>query len=174
MSFQIGDIVSILNQVGKYTVLEIQTNRIKIVDEIGFDQWIDRKYLVHQRPIKIIDIPKKDEDDFSKKIKTQSSKNTLLQIDLHFEALFKYDITKSAHEKFILQLNAFKKFTNEMIDKRQTKFRIIHGAGEGKLKNEIRGILSSKKGFAMHDDQYSHGKIGASIIEIKLSVAEKF
>jgi dsDNA-specific endonuclease/ATPase MutS2 len=88
--------------------------------------------------------------------------------------LISKDAGLSSHDKFLKQIQSFKEFTNLMIDKRQKKFRIIHGAGEGKLKNEIRAMLSLKKGFTMNDDQYSFGRVGASIIEIKLSLAEKF
>ena len=176
MEFKVGDIVSILHQVGKYTILEVNQSKIIIVDEHGFTYKIDSTALVPQREISILGIDSfaKDKEIFSKKGNQLKTKSDYFEIDLHIEALTKSDGSMTAHDKFLLQLNSFKQFANEMIEKRQKKFRIVHGAGEGKLKNEIRGMLSTRKGFIMHDDQYSFGKVGASIIEIKLSVAEKF
>ncbi len=176
MEFKIGDIVSILHQVGKYTILEINQTKITIEDEHGFAYKIDSSALVPQRAISVLGLEsfQKDKEISTRKGQIPKSKNDYFEIDLHIESLTKKDSNLSAHEKFLLQLTSFKKFANEMIDKRQKKFRIVHGAGEGKLKNEIRGMLSTKKGFTMHDDQYSYGRVGASLIEIKLSVAEKF
>ena len=176
MEFKIGDMVSILHQVGKYTILEINHTKITIQDEHGFTYKIDSSALVPQRAISVLGLEsfQKDKEISTQKEQIQKSKNDYFEIDLHIESLTKNDSNLTAHDKFMLQIKSFQVFTNLMIDKRQKKFRIIHGAGEGKLKNEIRGMLSTKKGFTMHDDQYSFGRVGASLIEIKLSVAEKF
>ena len=175
MQFKVGDIVSLLHQTGKYTILAINHTQITIEDEHGFDQKIDVKHLVPQSPITVLEVPSFEKDaNANSKGFPLKTKNEYFEIDLHIEALISKDAGFSAHDKFMLQIKSFQVFTNLMIDKRQKKFRIIHGAGEGKLKNEIRSMLSIRKGFTMHDDQYSFGRVGASIIEIKLSVAEKF
>ena len=175
MQFKVGDIVSLLHQTGKYTILAINHTQITIEDEHGFDQKIDVKHLVPQRPITVLEVPSFEKDaNANSKGFPLKTKNEYFEIDLHIEALISNDAGLSAHDKFLKQIQSFKEFANLMIDKRQKKFRIIHGAGEGKLKNEIRSMLSIRNGFTMHDDQYSFGRVGASIIEIKLSVAEKF
>lgn len=175
MQFKVGDIVSLLQQTGKYTILAINHTQITIEDEHGFDQKIDVKHLVAQRPITVLEVPNFDKDvGVNSKVFPLKTKSEYFEIDLHIESLISKDRGLTAHDKFMIQIKHFKEFTNLMIDKRQKKYRIIHGAGEGKLKNEIRAMLSSRKGFTMHDDQYSFGRVGASIIEIKLSVAEKF
>ena len=175
MQFKVGDIVSLLHQTGKYTILAINHTQITIEDEHGFDQKIDVKHLVPQRPITVSEVLIFDKDSSpNSKVFPLKTKNEYFEIDLHIEALISKDAGLSAHDKFMLQIKSFHAFTNLMIDKRQKKFRIIHGAGEGKLKNEIRSMLSVRNGFTMHYDQYSFGRVGASIIEIKLSVAAKF
>ncbi|NBR14659.1 MAG: hypothetical protein EBQ94_07865 [Flavobacteriales bacterium] len=175
MAFKIGDTVSILNEVGKYQIIGISGSIVHIEDEHGFDRKMDSKYVVPQRKIQHsnIDLHQKD----SNEIKSQSSskpKIEIYEIDLHIESLFARNLEMSAHEKFLCQIDAFKAFTNKMIHLKQKKFRIIHGAGEGKLKDEIRHLLKARNGFTMHDDQYSFGKIGASLIEMQLSVVERF
>ena len=175
MQFKVGDIVSLLHQTGKYTILEINHTKITIQDEHGFTYKIDSSGLVQQRPITVLEVPSFEKDvNVNSKGFPLKTKNEYFEIDLHIEALISKDAGLSAHDKFLKQIQSFKEFTNLMIEKRQKKFRIIHGAGEGKLKNEIRSMLTIRKGFTMHDDQYSFGRVGASIIEIKLSVAEKF
>ncbi len=72
------------------------------------------------------------------------------------------------------QISAFKDFCNEQFQKRNTRFVVIHGAGEGKLKNEIGLLCRGKSGIAMHDAQWSNGTVGASRIELMLSRFEKF
>ena len=61
-----------------------------------------------------------------------------------------------------------------MIAQRQTRFRVVHGIGNGILRQEIRAIISGRKGFQLHDDQVSFGRVGASLVEIRLNEVEKF
>jgi hypothetical protein len=56
-----------------------------------------------------------------------------------------------------------------MIQNKTTKFRVIHGIGEGKLKSEIRSLIESRVGFTMHDDNIVNGKVGASLIEMQVT-----
>ena len=96
------------------------------------------------------------------------------EIDLHIEHLIETDSLLSAHDKFLLQINTFKRFTNQMILKKTPRFIVIHGVGEGKLIQEIRFLVHAKEGFSIHDANYSARGVGASYIEIKLSIAKEF
>ena len=159
MIFKPGDKVSILNESGFFIFLNDKNNRALIQDENGFERIVDT-YL-------------KAEDRILKKA-TLKIPSTIPEIDLHIEVLLENSSKLSAHEKFLFQLDIFKKFTNKMLTERQSKFVVIHGAGEGKLKSEIQFLLQSRKGFRMHDKHVSNGKVGASLIEVFLSEADKF
>jgi hypothetical protein len=175
MLFKIGDTVSILNEVGKYKVIGINGSIVHLEDEHGFDRKMDSKFVVPQRSMNTSSIIDSEKDSAEKRsTSAPKTKVEIYEIDLHIEALFSRNLEMSAHEKFLCQIDAFKAFTNKMIHLKQKKFRIIHGAGEGKLKDEIRHLLKARSGFTMHDDQYSFGKIGASLIEMQLSVVERF
>ena len=173
MIFKPGDKVSILNESGLFIFLSDKNNRALIQDENGFERIVDYRFLLIYRVFQVTDTYLKAEDITEKKVALNKT-STIPEIDLHIEKLLENSSHLSAHEKFLFQLDTFKKFTNKMLTERQSKFVVIHGAGEGKLKSEIQSLLQSKKGFRMHDKHISNGKVGASLIEVFLSEADKF
>jgi hypothetical protein len=173
MIFKPGDKVSILNESGFFIFLNDKNNRALIQDENGFERIVDYRFLLIYNVFQVTDTYLKDEDRLLKK-PTIKIPSTIPEIDLHIEVLLENSSKLSAHEKFLFQLDIFKKFTNKMLTERQSKFLVIHGAGEGKLKSEIQFLLKSRKGFRMHDKHVSNGKVGASLIEVFLSEADKF
>ena len=173
MNFKNGDKVSILNESGFFLFIREQNNRGLIVDEHGFEREIDSRFLVKFNPIPVSQTYIKQEDEILIK-KSEKLYKSIPEIDLHIEVLLEKSSHLSSHDKFLFQIEIFKKFTNQMLQKRQVKFLVIHGAGEGKLKSEIRFLLNSKKGFRIHDENISEGKVGASLIEIFVTEAEGF
>jgi len=173
MIFKPGDKVSILNESGFFIFLNDKNNRALIQDENGFERIVDYRFLLIYKVFQVTDTYLKAEDRILKK-PTLKIPSTIPEIDLHIEVLLENSSKLSAHEKFLFQLDIFKKFTNKMLTERQSKFVVIHGAGEGKLKSEIQSLLQSRKGFKMHDKHVSNGKVGASLIEVFLSEADKF
>lgn len=173
MIFKPGDKVSILNESGLFIFLNDKNNRALIQDENGFERIVDYRFILIYKVFQVTDTFLKAEDKTEKKV-TLKITSTIPEIDLHIEVLLENSSRLSAHEKFLFQLDTFKKFTNKMLTERQSKFVVIHGSGEGKLKSEIQFLLESRKGFRMHDKQVSNGKVGASLIEVFLSEADKF
>ena len=173
MIFKPGDKVSILNESGLFIFLSDKNNRALIQDENGFERIVDYRFLLIYRVFQVTDTYLKAEDIKEKKLALNKT-STTPEIDLHIEKLLENSSHLSAHEKFLFQLDTFKKFTNKMLMERQSKFVVIHGAGEGKLKSEIQSLLQSRKGFKMHDKHISNGKVGASLVEVFLSEADKF
>ena len=171
MIFKPGDKVSILNESGFFIFLSDKNNRALIQDENGFERLVDFKYIVIYRKFNFTETYLKSVDLIQKKTPLKKT-SSIPEIDLHIEVLLAKSSHLSAHEKFLLQIDIFKKFTNKMLKERQSKFVVIHGAGEGKLKSEIQTLLQSKKGFRMHDKHISKGKVGASLIEVFLSEAK--
>ena len=173
MIFKPGDKVSILNESGLFIFLSDKNNRALIQDENGFERIVDYRFLLIYKVFQVTDTYLKAEDIKEKKLALNKT-STTPEIDLHIEKLLENSSHLSAHEKFLFQLDTFKKFTNKMLTERQSKFVVIHGAGEGKLKSEIQSLLQSRKGFKMHDKHISNGKVGASLVEVFLSEADKF
>lgn len=171
MPFKPGEKVTILNEKGFFTFLREHNKRAIILDENDFERELDYRLLAPYRSFNFLE-PIVKQVDLSQKIKQEKKVFTLPEIDLHIDVLLEKSEHLTAHEKLLFQLATFKEFTNKMLSYKQRKFRVIHGAGEGKLKSEIKLLLNSKKGFTMHDDHISNGKVGASIVEIFLSQAK--
>lgn len=172
-TFEVGENVSILDESGVFIIKEILQGKARVEDEFGFEQWIDMKFVVKRRSISANRLQKKDET--ATKISKKDLKTiSIPEIDLHIESLVKSDSQMSAHDKFTLQIEQFKRFTNQMIHRKVTKFRVIHGSGEGRLKSEIRSIVHSRVGFTIHDDNFANGKVGASLIELQVTKVVPF
>jgi hypothetical protein len=167
-SFQVGEQVSIIDETGVFVIKEIHLQKMKIEDEFGFERIIELRSVVKRRAINSDRVQQKDQF-INNQLKVNPKVSSLPEIDLHIESLIPIDSQMSAHEKFTLQINQFKRFTNQMIQRKVTRFRVIHGIGEGKLKSEIRSLLQNRAGFTMHDYQIANGKVGASIIEMQVT-----
>ena len=171
MIFAVGERISILNETGKYTVIHVDSTHVLVEDEHGFEQKVPLKLAVKATTVKTTKIILKDELLDSDK-KSLKNKMQMPSIDLHIESLLEYDAKMNAFDKLNYQMRQFREFVNKNLAKRQTKLLVIHGIGEGRLKNEIGALIARNDGYSMHDANYSRGGVGASYIEIVLSRAE--
>ena len=172
MMFELEQEVSLLHEVGVFVVKSIDHHELVVQDEFGFEQRVAIKFVVPRKPIvaKVLVVKKEDQI----KLKTTAAKMTHESvIDLHAEALV-LPATLQTHELLLAQLSAFKKFCNLQHQQRTPRFKVIHGAGEGRLKKEIGILVNAKDGLQMHDAQWHNGQVGASYIEMKLSKFEPF
>jgi Smr domain len=85
-------------------------------------------------------------------------------VDLHIEKLTD-DGTLSNYEMLVLQLNTFEKYYDLAIAHKQKTLVVIHGIGEGKLKEEIHDVLKLKKEVKSFVNQY-HELYGYGATEI--------
>ena len=169
--FFIGEVISILNETGNYTMVSIGSEVINVVDEHGFDITIglDKAVKIHHFKTGAISI--KDSDKPKPK-KQPINADEVPRLDLHFESFHTHKYEVSAHEKFTIQMNTFKRFINGNLKNKTTRVLVIHGVGEGRLKSEILACLRGRDGYDMNDANYSQRGVGASYIDIKISVAE--
>jgi hypothetical protein len=86
-------------------------------------------------------------------------------IDLHIEKLTDYYKNLSNFEILTMQLQHFEKYYDLAIAHKQKTFTVIHGIGEGKLKEEIHDILKLKKEVKSFVNQY-HELYGYGATEI--------
>ena len=163
--FSIGEYVSLLKEEGKFKILTFKNDKALIEDEYGFEREIQLKELVKRREIPL---PTNFQSKDNKQEQKAKAKNTsdIPFIDLHMEMLEVPTNSLNTHDIFLHQIHVFKKFTNKMIQQQQPKFIVIHGVGEGRLKNEIKLLVNGNKGLIMHDANYSNRGVGASLIEI--------
>jgi hypothetical protein len=170
MSWFVGQEVGVLREAGVFKVCSVEKEHLVLEDEIGFTYRYLKHEVVARQQIKIDKITSKDVQAkgtlLAKKLEVSKERN-LPFIDLHSEELA-IPSHLPAHDVFLAQINAFKNFCNGQAQRRNTKFIVIHGAGEGRLKQEIRQICIGKEGMSVHDAQWSNGAVGASRIELLL------
>jgi hypothetical protein len=77
-------------------------------------------------------------------------------IDLHIEKLQDHFTRLSNFEILTLQLNEFEKYYDLAIAHKQPTLVVIHGVGEGKLRDEIHERLRLKKEVKSFVNQYHH------------------
>lgn len=173
MHFQQNEEVSILNEAGIYRVIRAEGTFLWLEDEHGFERKVAVEFVVRRKQINVEKVTNKDNATVHSSKK--ALKNELIpSIDLHHHELNLDERFLSKHDILMAQTDAFKRFCNQMIQTKVKRFRVVHGIGEGKLKMELRTLVQGKDGLSMHDDQVTRGKVGASLIEIQLSVARPY
>lgn len=176
MSWFVGQQVSVLHESGIFTIQEILKTQLVLSDEFGFSYTYTQDLVVARQAIDVQKIKNKDQITSARnqRQKPPSTKeNALPSIDLHAEELG-LPSQLPAHAVLLAQIHAFKQFCNSQVRARQAKFLVIHGAGEGRLKQEIKQLVLSRSGISMHDAQWSNGAVGTSRIELILSAFVPF
>jgi dsDNA-specific endonuclease/ATPase MutS2 len=77
-------------------------------------------------------------------------------VDLHIEKLTDSWKQLTNFEILSMQLKAFEKYYDLALAHYQPTLTVIHGIGEGKLKDEIHEILKTKKEVKSFVNQYSN------------------
>jgi len=185
MQFSKGDKVSFLNEKGGGVIKEVNNKITAIVTTSdGFDipYLINQLVLIEKAP-QIIEQKKEEpekkisEEDLKKtlfqkyvkhtpvkKSKPHAGKNTL-EVDLHIEELVDNLRGLSNFQIVNIQITAFHAAMHNAIDKRAYSLVVIHGVGNGVLKNEICKILKSEYGFRYHDASLAkYGKGATEVI----------
>ena len=88
-------------------------------------------------------------------------------VDLHIEKLIQAWKTLPNHEILAIQLAAFEKAYEAIVDHRQPMLTVIHGVGKGVLRDEIHERLRSKREVSGFVNQY-HPLFGYGATEIYL------
>lgn len=182
MEFRIGDKVRFLNEVGEGVILNINGRNAFVETSDGFEQEYPLSSLVlstrnedyevdeHQISIKLQanDLKKKSEA-LDKKFNHIKSKSTdMMEIDLHIENLIDSHKGMQNYQILEVQMANFRRSLNTAISRRLKKMVVIHGVGEGVLKQEIRKELKEfYPHFDFYDASYQEYGYGATEIELK-------
>jgi dsDNA-specific endonuclease/ATPase MutS2 len=176
MKFEIGEEVSFLYEKGEGKIVKILSkNEVLLVDDFGFEQTYDIKFLVKKIGKSIqekMNVPLKDEEFKPKHkkhsvIQDKTTKKDYWELDLHIEQLTDVYRGLSNFEILSIQLRAFKNFLARAKANNIQKLVIIHGVGEGILKNEIRNHLASLTIYDFFDASYLEYGKGATEIRLK-------
>lgn len=89
-----------------------------------------------------------------------------MEIDLHIEELLDNYYGMSNFEIVQVQLNTFQKALDKAISEHYRKLIVIHGVGNGRLKQEVRAILATYSNLRFHDASYAKYGFGATEVEL--------
>jgi dsDNA-specific endonuclease/ATPase MutS2 len=180
---QVGDKVSFLNEKGEGIVTRIINKKmVGVTIEDGFELPFAINELVVTESAKIIEVPtekiiepepkpdlsklfsqKKYISNAPKKSKPHAQNNGMqeMEINLHIEDLLDNYSRMSNGEIVVVQLKHFQKALDKAISGHYKKLIVIHGVGNGRLKHEVRLILTADN-FRFHDASYSKYGYGAT------------
>jgi hypothetical protein len=184
-TFVIGEKVGFLREQGIGIVKGFRSNNELIIeDETGFERYFHASDLIKIKsldfdlggavPIKENYIPnKKQATIYIKEEPTFGAKSAKFwELDLHIEELIDSHRGMSNAEILQIQISEFRAFYRKALAHRITKIIIIHGVGEGVLKDEIRLFLSKKENLEYFDASYQEYGKGATEIRFNQSAFE--
>lgn len=186
-----GDTVSFLNDVGGGLVLAfVGKDRVKVRTHDGFELVYPAKELVvnegdpsravsdHQARLRA------SNDRLAERVERRKSQGASMQnggkvhamaedpqvmeIDLHLDKLVEDEGRLSDGEKLRFQLDFFERRLNTAIRERKKRVIVIHGVGEGVLREEVRKMLQFYTGLRFDDAdprQYGHGATAIEILQ---------
>ncbi len=91
---------------------------------------------------------------------------TVMEIDLHLEKLVENEERLTDGEKLSFQLDYFERMLNTAIRLRKRRLVVIHGVGEGVLREEVRKMLQYYEGCRFDDADPRRYGYGATAIDI--------
>jgi hypothetical protein len=166
--FSPGELVGFLHEKGKAEVIHyVNTFQIRILNDDGFEEIRPENELIKIYGTEYISPPSDIEIIKTTKKKKNSNSNLLVsktkeskwEIDLHIEHLLDSHNGLSNTEILLKQLHHFRSTFSKAKSQRINKLIVIHGVGEGVLKNEIRIFLARQEHIDFFDASYiDYGK----------------
>lgn len=149
--FKVGDIIKIIDQSGGGKILSIKDDKAVILNQDGFEEVIGVNSIIISdiisenalRNCYIPDTPKQRSRKKKDTILFKSKSNDLWEIDLHIENLLDNYYHMSNYEIISYQLEKCEEIIFKAIQTRVRKLVIIHGKGQGVLRNEVHNLLQS-------------------------------
>ncbi|MBL7964956.1 MAG: Smr/MutS family protein [Flavobacteriales bacterium] len=90
----------------------------------------------------------------------------VMEIDLHLHEIVEDERGLNDGEKLRFQLDYFERMLNTAIRERKRRLIVIHGVGEGVLREEVRKVLEYYEGVRFDDADPRRYGYGATAVEI--------
>jgi hypothetical protein len=170
--YQVNDKVVFLHEKGEGIVTKIENGLIFVLDDTGFERPFHPNHISRKIGEMSTDrdpISPKEQLNFIGK-ESKSTQANVPFIDLHIESLVESTYNWTNHEILSYQLSAFRRFLSTSESKKDKRIVVIHGMGNGVLKQHIREYLDGSGRYSYRDadfDQFGFG--GATQIDIRLN-----
>ena len=150
MNFSIGDMVVFKKENIQGEIVRINSiYKVILLSSEGFEMNVSSKDLVKiEKGTDNVDsyglnFPSKDSTSSVINPKKSQRSRTRLKVDLHIELLTKNYQHMDSFEIVQIQLNECYSKINKALNSNIAKLEIVHGIGEGILKDEVHSILRS-------------------------------
>jgi hypothetical protein len=172
--FKSGQRVGFLYEKGYGIIRSISGNKATVEDETGFDRIVPLNELVfihsEQYGGETSSLTKEDlEPEMNYRVVPertgQRKPNIVWEVDLHIEELLESHSGLSNTDILIKQMSEFKGIFKKAKKEGIHKLIVIHGVGEGVLKNEVRTFLMNQEQIEYYDAEYSEYGKGATAID---------
>ena len=165
--FKIGDKVEVIDSSEKGVVLTVDKALISVEFEDGFQQDFQSNQLILSKPLEFdfasISVAHIVDQMSSKKKTSKSSKiGYIPEIDLHIHELIDDASRLSNFEILNIQILKAKGFVEWAISKQIKKIVLIHGVGQGVLKQELSTLLRRYDNIEFFDANYQKYGFGAT------------
>ena len=169
-----GQKVRFVNDTGFGKILKVETNKILVLTDQGFENYYKPNELVLEQgsldmKLTVTSTAAKEKIQADKKLlKVKNAKKILVpEIDLHIENLLDNWQNMSNYDILNYQMRFFKRKLEKFMEQKVPKLIIIHGKGEGVLRSEIRNELHKYSNIEFLDGSYLEYGIGATEIRIR-------
>jgi len=187
ITLKIGDRVAFVNEVGGGSVVEVRLHgRILVRGDDGFELERSLKELVRYDPVAVKKayavtdhqagmVAANDvlEEKRKKRVGVRPGKTpkrpedaSVAEVDLHLHELVKDETRMDNAEKLTFQLAYFERRLEAAIRDGKKKLIVIHGVGEGVLREEVRKMLQFYENVRFHDADMRKYGVGATEVEI--------
>jgi preprotein translocase subunit YajC len=163
-----GDRVELIDDILEGTVSKVNGDSVLVEFDDGFEQEFLSEELIISKPLNInLDKTLIKESILPIQKKTKPKKELYTpEIDLHIHELIDDASRLSNFDILNIQLSKANGFIDWAIKKRFKKIILIHGVGQGVLKEELKTLLRRYDNLEFYDADYQKYGLGAT--EVKL------
>ncbi|SFI51721.1 Smr/MutS family protein [Halpernia frigidisoli] len=148
-----GDLISVLDETTKGTIISIGKDFAIIEDEFGFEHSIEISKIIPRESNLYEKSKVLIKDNLEKKSSKKNSDN-VRNIDLHFEKLVKNTAEYSAFERLQIQKETLIDNLDYCKKNYIKKLNVIHGIGDGILQNLVYDYLKGYVGIQYEEDDF--------------------
>lgn len=186
-TFSKGDRIAFLDEVGGGVVLDLLgPGRLRVRTDDGFElvkltkevvlfdrQVAEQAYRISDHQAGMVAANDVMEEQRRRKSSIRPGKTPkkaddggVAEVDLHLHELVEDESRLSQGEKLRYQLAYFERSLEAAIRDGKRKLIVIHGVGEGVLREEVRKVLQYYENVRFHDGDMSRYGVGATEVEI--------
>lgn len=165
--FKLGDTVAFIDEPGGGEIIRIEGTTFIVLTKDGFEEPCQARELILRKSFSVGEVrakePVRNRPHSAESQKYQPNK---LEADLHFAALVDFPKNFSAFEKLQIQLREARKTIDKARRGGIKKVILIHGVGQGRLKEEVHSMLERMDKLAFYDANFAEYGAGATEVEL--------